>query len=188
MHYDTGLFHRITKNLDTRVSLYYIVVDNYIVANSADVHHTDNSYGFNLDSVTFFGFEVEFNASLFEKLVVFGNYTYRKTDYDENKLLEDAILIELSPEHKANLSLRYKWSGSTMLTTDIRYMSERKTEGKVYTLDAFTIVDVGIELSVYKNTKVHAYAGNIFGEKYQEVYGFPLPEHLFGINVKMSFF
>jgi len=188
MHYDTGLFHRITKNFDTRLSLYYITVDNYIVANSGDSHHASSSYGYNIDEVSFYGFEAEFNSTWFEKLIMFGNYTYRKTDYDKEEVLADAILLELAPEHKANLSIRYRLFEKTLLTSDIRYTGERKTEGDIYKLDDFIIVDAGIEQQIFKKVTVRAYAGNIFGEEYQEVYGYPMPEHIFGVNVKMIFF
>ena len=188
MHYDAGVFHRFTANIDTRVSIYCIVVDNYIVANSADIYHAENSYGYNMDEVRFSGVEAEFNAMVFERLSLFGNYTFRETDYDKDDILADAVLLQLAPKHKANLSARYKWLDNTLLTADIRYMGERKTEGDVYTLDAFTLVDVGVEQRLGANTTIHAYAGNIFGESYEEVYGFPMPKHTFGINIKMTFF
>lgn len=188
MHYDAGLFHRINQNIDTRLSFYYIDVENYIVANSGDTHHASKSYGYNVDQVTFYGVEAEFNAALTDKLTLFGNYTYRKTEYDEKDILADAILLELAPEHKANLSIRYRLFEKTMLTTDIRYTGERKTESEIYTLDAFTTVDVGIEQKLIENVTLRAYAVNLFGEEYQEVYGYPMPDQIYGVNVKMTFF
>lgn len=188
MHYDTGLFHRITKNFDARLSLYYIVVDNYIVANSGDIFHAASAYGYNMDEVSFHGVELEFNATVLKNVTLFGNYTYRETDYDESDILASAVLLEIAPEHTVNLSSRYRLFEKTLLTTDIRYMGERKTEGDIYTLDDVILVDVGVEQQLFKNITLHAYANNIFGEKYQEVYGYPLPEHIYGVNVKMMFF
>lgn len=169
------------------MSLYYIDVSNYIVANSGDVYHTTSSYGYNMESIAFYGVELEFNTILAEKLTLFGNYTYRKTEYDNDDLLADAVLLELAPEHKANLGIRYQLFEKTLLTSDIRYMGKRESEGKVYTLDAFTTVDVGIQQKLFSNTRVLVYANNIFGEEYQEVYGYPLPEHGYGVNVKITF-
>lgn len=169
------------------MSLYYIDVSNYIVANSGDIYHTASSYGYSMDSIAFYGVELEFSTILAEKLTLFGNYTYRKTEYDDDDLLADAVLLELAPEHKVNLGIRYRLFEKTLLTSDIRYMGKRESEGKIYTLDAFTTVDVGIEQELFGNTTVHVYANNIFGEEYQEVYGYPLPEHVYGVNLKMTF-
>jgi outer membrane receptor protein involved in Fe transport len=163
-------------------------VENYIVANSGDSHHATSSYGYNIDQVGFYGVEAEFNATLSDKLTLFGNYSFRKTQYDEEKILADAILLELAPEHKANLSIRYRLLPKTLLTSDIRYIGERKTEGEIYNLDAFTTVDLGIEQKLFENVTLHGYVANILGEEYEEVYGYPMPEQVYGINVKMTFF
>jgi len=125
---------------------------------------------------------------MFENLTIFGNYTYRKTDYDSKDVLADAILLELSPKHKANLSIRYRLFKKTLLTSDIRYMGERETEGDLYTLDDFITVDVGIEQKLFKKVSVRAYAVNIFGEEYQEIHGYPMSDHIYGVNLKMIFF
>ena len=187
MHYDTGLFHRINNNFDTRWSLYYIAIDNYIVANSSDSQHASSSYGYNIDEVAFYGFEAEFNVTCSKNLTLFGNYTYRKTNYDQEDILADAILLELSPEHKANLSIRYRLSETLLTTSDIRYMGERKTEGDFYTLDDFITVDIGVEWKLLKNITLHGYVNNLFGENYQEIYGYPMPDQTYGVNLKMTF-
>ncbi|MBT8341999.1 MAG: TonB-dependent receptor [Desulfatitalea sp.] len=188
MHYDAGVFHKINTYTDTRLSFYYIDVENYIVANSGDSHHAAGSYGYNLDQVIFFGVEAEFNAALTDKLTLFGNYSYRKTEYDEEKILADAILLELAPEHKANLCIRYRLFPKTLWTSDIRYTGERKTEGAIYTLDAFITVDAGVEYELFENVKLRGYIVNLFGEAYEEVYGYPMPAQVFGVNLKMTLF
>lgn len=188
MHYDTGLFHRFGENVITRLNVYYIDVENYIVANSGDVYHAASTYGYNLDQIAFYGVELEFDSTWFDKLTLFGNYTYRKTRYDDEDLLAEAILLTLAPEHKANLGVRYRLFPDTLLTSDIRYMGKRESEGNIYTLDEFITVDAGVEQKIFKNTTVHVYVNNIFREKYQEVYGYPMPREVFGVNVKVTFF
>ncbi|MBN1905322.1 MAG: TonB-dependent receptor [Deltaproteobacteria bacterium] len=186
-HYDLGIFHRPMKNMDTKLVFYYIDIDNYIVGNSGDVFHNASSYGFNIDSMAFYGTEVEFNASLFDNLTLFGNYTYRKSDYDRSKLIAEAILLKITPEHKANLGLRYSLFNNTLITSDIRYIGERKSEGNVMNLDSFITVDVGLQHSYTKNIVLRVYATNILDKKYQEVYGFPLPGVGCGVNLKLVF-
>lgn len=188
MHYDLGLFHRFARGLVTRLNFYYIDVDNYIVANSGDVYHAASSYGFNMDRIAYYGTELEVDTTWFEKLTVFGNYTYRETDYDRRDLLADAVLLTLAPKHKANLGLRYRLLEGTLLTSDIRYMGKRESEGNLYTLDAFTTVDMAVEHELTGNMTIRVYGSNIFQESYQEVYGYPMPEGTYGVNLKVSFF
>ena len=158
------------KNLDTRLVFYYIDVKNYIVANSGDAFHNTSSYGYNLDELAFYGVEFEFNATLFEKMTLFGNYSYRKTDYDPSKIIKEAILLELAPEHKANLGIRYNLFDSTMITSDIRFVGDRKSEGNIMDLGSFTTVDMGLQHIYSKNIALSVYASNILNKKYQEFY------------------
>jgi outer membrane receptor protein involved in Fe transport len=188
MHYDLGLFHRFAGNFVTRLNFYYIDVDNYIVANSGDVYHSASSYGFNMNRIAYYGAELELDTTWFEKLTVFGNYTYRETSYDKEDLLADAVLLTLAPKHKANLGVRYRLFPNTLLTSDIRYMGKRESEGNVYTLDGFSTMDVSIDHELSENMTLRVYGSNIFGESYQEVYGYPMPEGTYGINLKVSFF
>ena len=175
------------KNLDTKLVFYYIDVENYIVANSGDSFHNSSAYGYNLDEMAFYGTEFEFNTVLFQKLTLFGNYTYRKSDYDRSKILAEAILLNIAPEHKANLGIRYSLFDNTLITSDIRFVGERKSEGNVMNLDSFTTVDLGLQRAYSDKIVLRVYASNIFDKDYQEVYGFPMPGITFGVNLKMTF-
>jgi len=188
MHYDLGIFHRFAKNFVTRLNFYYINIDNYIVANAGDVYHATSNYGFNMDQIEYYGTEFEFDTTWFEKLTVFGNYSYRRTSYDKREMLEEAVLLTLAPEHKANLGLRYRLFPSTMLTSDIRYVGERESEGNVYTLDAFWTTDMSIDHEFSKNFSMRVYGTNLFREDYEEVYGFPMPRDTYGVNFILTFF
>ena len=192
-----GVFHRPMEKLETRVNLYYIDVSNYIVANAADTFHADSNYGFNMDEIIYYGVEMEFNSVWSDKLTFFGNYTYRKTDYDEEDLYHSKadgtelgatpILLQIAPEHKANLGLRYHLWAKTLGTTDIRYVGKRESEGNVYTLDDFITVDLGVEYQFRENLTAHFFVGNVLGEEYQEIYGYPMPERVYGVSVKAAF-
>jgi outer membrane cobalamin receptor len=188
MHYDMGIFHRFTKNFVTRLNFYYIDIDNYIVANSGDVYHAAAAYGYNMDEIAFYGTEFEFDSTWFEKLTAFGNYSYRKTSYKKRDLLADAVLLTLAPEHKANLGVRYRLFPSTLLTSDIRYMGKRESEGNIYSLDDFVTMDVSIDHEFSKNFTMRVYGSNLFREDYEEVYGYPMPKDTYGVNFKLTFF
>jgi iron complex outermembrane receptor protein len=188
MHYDLGLFHRFAPGLVSRLNFYYIDVNNYIVANSGDVYHAASSYGFNMDRISYYGAELEVDTTWFDRLTVFGNYTYRETDYDREDLLADAVLLTLAPKHKAGMGLRYRFLTGTLLTSDIRYMGKRESEGNIYTLDAFTTVDVAVEHELTKSITLRVYGSNIFRETYQEVYGYSMPKDTYGVNLKVTLF
>jgi iron complex outermembrane receptor protein len=188
MHYDLGIFHRFAGNFITRLNFYYIDVDNYIVANSGDVYHVASSYGFNMDRIAYYGAELEFDTTWSEKLTLFGNYTYRETSYESSDLLADAVLLTLAPRHKANLGLRYRLFPKTLLTSDIRYMGERESEGNIYTLDDFLTMDISVQQELTEKISLRVYGSNIFSESYQEVYGYEMPGDTYGINIKMTFF
>ena len=137
--------------------------------------------------MSFYGTELEFNAVLFERLTLFGNYTFRKSHYDPSKILADAILLNIAPKHKANLGIRYSLFSNTLITSDIRFVGARKTEGNVMNLDSFTTVDIGFQHAYSENIVLRVYATNILDKDYQEVYGFPMPGIAGGVNLKMTF-
>ncbi|MDY6970721.1 MAG: hypothetical protein SV775_00165, partial [Thermodesulfobacteriota bacterium] len=84
---------------------------------------------------------------------------------------------------------------NTLITTDLRYVGERKSEGG-YDLDDFFTADLGIEQNlnlgiwqgVISKTKLLIYANNIFEENYEEVYGYPMPDRVFGVSLTVTFF
>lgn len=186
MHYETGIYKRLTKDIDTRLSVYYTDITNYIAADSSGIYYP-TSYAYNRDSAKFYGFEWEFNSTFFDKLVAFGNYTFREANYSEEVGLPPAYLLDLPPKHKANLNFRYPILKDTMLTTDLRYMGKRKSEGG-YTINDYFVTDVGIKYTPWKNTTIRVYANNVFGEKYEEVYGYPMPDQVFGARLELTFF
>ena len=175
------------EKLETRLNFYYIDVSNYIVANAADTFHSTSTYGYNLNEMIFYGVEMEFNSHWSDRLTFFGNYTYRKTSYDDKDLLAKAILLDIAPEHKANLGVRYGLWAKTLATTDIRYVGKRESEGDVYTLDDFVTVDVGLEYRIRENFTAHVFVGNVLDEDYQEIYGYPMPGRVYGVSLKATF-
>jgi len=98
----------------------------------------------------------------------------------------DAILLDLPPKHKANIGIRYRMADNMLITSDLRMVGQRKSEAG-YTLSGYTTCDVGIEYSFPKNIKVMLYGNNIFGESYQEIYGYPMPDQTVGVNIILSF-
>ena len=184
MHYDIGIYHRVAKNIDTRLALYYTDITDYIVFDSPRSYYSDY-YAYNLGSVNFYGVEWEFSSTLFNKLGLFGNYTYRGMNREETEL-PVVFWLDLPPKHKFNIGLRYRLLKDSLLTCDLRYVGKRKCGD--FTNDDFFITDVGIEQTIFKKLKVLLYVNNLFGENYEEVYGFPMPGQTYGVQVKLALF
>ncbi|MDY6853272.1 MAG: TonB-dependent receptor [Thermodesulfobacteriota bacterium] len=184
-HYDVGIYHRIGENFDTRFVVYYTDVSDYI-ALDRDKYYVDDKekpYAYNVDSAQFYGLELEFNSTLFDKLGLFGNYTYLENEVDETDL-PITFWVDIPPRHKGNLGLRYWLKGNILLTCDVRYVGKRKSEDG-YTLDDFMITDIGIQYTCLENkAKLLGYVNNVFGENYLEVYGYPMPRQIFGFQLK----
>ncbi len=180
-----GFYHKLTNRTDTRLSVYYIDITDYEVVDSAGLYYSSH-YAYNLDSMKFYGIEWEFNTTLFDKLNLFGNYSFREMDKDKTDL-PVVFWLNLPPKHKANLSLRYTLFKDTLLTFDCRYVGRRESEGS-YTMDEYFVSDVGIEHTFLDDIKILFYANNILGENYEELYGYPMPDQVLGMQVKMSFF
>jgi len=75
----------LTNRTDTRLSVYYIDITDYEVVDSAGLYYSSH-YAYNLDSMKFYGIEWEFNTTLFDKLNLFGNYSFREMDKDKTDL------------------------------------------------------------------------------------------------------
>lgn len=185
MHYDMGIYHRVAKNIDARLAFYYTDISNYLVFDSPSSYYS-GYYAYSLDSVNFYGVELEFNSTLFNKLGLFGNYTYRGMNRDETDL-PVVFWLNLPPKHKFNIGLRYRLLKDTLLTCDLRYVGERKAQGG-FSMNDFLTTDLGIEQTLFKKAKILFYANNLFGENYEEVYGYPMPDQTHGVQVKLTFF
>lgn len=124
---------------------------------------------------------------MFDKLGFFGNYTYQESKVDEPDDKPSVFwLDDLPPKHKINIGLRYKLFENTLLTCDTRYVGEKKGESGD-SIDAFTTTDIGVQQTILKKTKLLVYVNNVFGESYQEVYGYPRPRQTFGVQIKHTF-
>ena len=171
---------------DNRLVTYYTHIHDYLLIDRVSTTH--GYQGWNLDKVIFWGIEYEFNAKI-KQLSIFGNYTYKANDVEEDDPEQvQGFWIQLPPKHSIKLSLRYPIGDSILLTWDQRYTGSRKSENGLH-LDSYPTSDLGVQYSFYQNkAKFLAYVANIFGENYEEVYGYPMPRQTFGVQLKYSFF
>lgn len=184
LSYDFGLFRRIGKSLDVRVAGNYINTKNYFVTDTANTFY-NGSYAFQLPSMKFYGSELEFNWTPVEKLVLFGNYSFLKNDYNKDKRLPYAMALELPPRNKGKMSARYDLPLKTRLSFDAKIFGERKTE-QGFSLGRYAIADISLEKVFANKMTAGVFVKNMSNTDYQQVYGYPSPGVTWGIRVKMS--
>jgi len=59
-------------------------------------------YAYTIDSMKFYGAELEFNWTPFKKLAIFGNYSFLKNKFSTDADLPYAVLLRASPETRAS--------------------------------------------------------------------------------------
>jgi outer membrane receptor protein involved in Fe transport len=168
-----------------RIAANYINTDNYFVHNTASTYF-NGAYAYQIPEMKFYGIEGEVNWKLSDKLVFFGNYSFLKNEYNRDTKLPFAMILELPPRNKGQLSIRYALPLKTRLSSDIKIIGERKSEGG-YVLDRYAIADVSFERDLANRLKAGFFVNNLFNADYQQVYGYPAPGTTFGVRIQMSF-
>lgn len=184
LSYDFGLYRRLGKNFDMRVTGNYITTDNYYVTNTSSSYYNGN-YAYQIPTMKFYGAEFEFNWKPIEKLVFFGNYSYLKNEYTRDASLPYAMILELPPRNKGKLSARYSLPFKTRLATDIKIIGERKSEGG-YVLNRYAVADVSVERSFANRMTAGFFVNNMSDTDYQAVYGYPSPGVTWGMRIQVS--
>lgn len=156
---------------------------------------------YNIDEVMLSGFEIEAEYPILKDLNAFANYSFQVTTkkgdiLDSTSALSDS-LAEL-PENKMNAGIRHSWLG---LTTEfvMRYVSKRheltgsalgSDASDLSALNRFATFDLNFRYKILKGKK---YSGtvqfnieNLFGARYEETSGFPMPGRTLtgGMNIK----
>jgi iron complex outermembrane receptor protein len=192
-HYEAGVRHFFTPNIEGTATLFWAKIKNEIFFNTltfSNENHPETLHR---------GLELGARATFFEKLTLYGNYTYEKATF-EKKPFKDKD-IPAVPRHKANFGLKvfdvlpgfvftaqYNYVGSSYLISDQANQFEKLED--YYTLDARL---------TYAWRRLKAYFGvnNITDRDYSTygvVFGFPpsaffypAPERNWVAGVEMSF-
>ena len=158
-----------------------------MVFDTAPLNYSSN-YAYSLDSVHYYGVEAEFDTQVSDNLGIFGNYSYLKTEHsDPEYSMPVSFWLNLAPKHKFNLGVRWRLFQDTLLTADLRYVGKRENEAG-YDIDGYITTDLSLRQALSDRVEIFTYVNNTFGENYEEIYGFPMPDQVFGIEVKVSLF
>jgi len=121
------------------------------------------------------GVEIEFQATLLEKISVETNYTF--VEYKE-------ALARRIPKHKANVQLGYQISKSTFGSVSYQYTHQRFENSFVPLLDSFSLFNIYLTHTALHD-KLTFFGGldNILNESYEDIPGYATK----GRNVRLGF-
>jgi len=191
-HYEVGAKHFFSPNFQSNITFYRAEISNEIFYN----HFTFTNE--NYDQTLHQGVEIGCRADLFERLTLYGNYTYEKATFREGSF--DGKDIPAVPRNKFNLGLRlhdvipnlvfsadYHYAGESYLISDQANRFEK--------LESYYALDLRLS---YGWKWVNSFVGvnNVTDQKYSEYgviggvtptpYYYPAPERnwVAGIEIR----
>ena len=207
MQYEVGLRANPVSGLETTLRGYYYDVDDYI---RTIFGYRPSRVVYNIDQVEFLGIEGEISYRFMKYFSCFANATYEKTKKkgdildQSNKLTDDLPEI---PEWKFNLGVQYARKDKTLIKVTYRWVDDRAIPVNTMTfkplgagcpsgactlgkMDAYGVVDVYIRYPLLKK-KVKGYiivgCNNLFDERYEETYGYPMPHRMWFAGLKFDY-
>jgi iron complex outermembrane receptor protein len=97
-HYEVGLRHYVTPDIQGSVTFFYAQIDDEIFYNPSTFTNENHP------ETLHHGAELGAKAGLFEKLTLFANYTYEKAKFEKDPYKDNDI--PAVPRHKANVGFR----------------------------------------------------------------------------------
>ncbi len=187
MQYEAGVTQQLPWNAQLRLRAYYYDINNYI---RTVFGFAPSRVVYNLNLVQFRGVEVEGTLPLPYNLTFWANYSYQQTAAGGDPLgLTVNRLTEL-PEHKANIGLRYRADNGAEAKLYLRLVSQRSQPQVTVVRNVITGVEYShlkefittnlearYPVANWKGCTGYLFAGvdNLFGIKYMESYGYPMP-------------
>lgn len=187
MQYEAGITQQLPWEAQMRLRAYYYDINNYI---RTVFGFAPSRVIYNINLVQFRGVEVEGSLPLPYNLTAWVNYSYQQTAAGGDPLgLTVNRLTEL-PEHKANLGLRYRADNGAEAKIYLRLVSQRSqpqvsVQRNVITGVSYnfmkefitTTMEARYPVANWRGFTGYLYAGvdNLFGVKYMESYGYPMP-------------
>ena len=207
--YEIGLKKKLGERTNYRIAAYYNDIDNYIYNNIFYIPGMKKQVH-NIDNVKVWGLELDGEHKLSDRLSVFANYTYQKTQTPKNSFVagitDDEVknLTELDyhPRHKANIGLRYQTEDKTQIALTARYVGKQKAlhipgasylnpmgAGQLHLqkLGGYTVANLSITHPFNDDKEVSLFVDNLFNKQYSEVYGYPMQGTTYGFAYKQKF-
>jgi len=179
--YELSLKHRYGEGRDTKLSLFYQDIDDYI-----SFVHTFPFNVYNSDNVHIWGIEWENNYRLGSKFNTYLNYTYQRTSKDGTRQGDKIALkdeLDYRPHHILSLGAEYAADGWNV-NYDIQYTgSQRAIAGypsakpmnaHAVKLGGAVVHNLSVTKEISDQVALNASVYNIFDKDYCEIYGYPM--------------
>jgi outer membrane receptor protein involved in Fe transport len=178
-----------------RLSTYYYKVDDYII------FRFDPSWRgvYNIDQADLYGVSLDGRTGLTDWLSGNLSLTWQHSR-KEGDLFDTAGLsdeIDYLPDWKAAAGLEFKLPYQSVFDVTLRYVGERRkiyafSSGwpvqqyfKLIELDPYVTVDIDLKFPLGRHAEISGYVENLFGEEYEEQFGYPMPGLIFGAALKL---
>ena len=182
MQYEIGGTYKGIRDTSISAKVYHYDIDDYL---RWIFGYKPSRVVYNIDNVKLTGFELDVEAKLINDVYAFANYTYQITDKEGDILDKSNISDEISelPEHKFNVGIQYKRDDGALARLTLKWVDSREVpvnESDIEEMDSYSLLNCIIKYPVIKDHS-YLYAGceNILDEKYEESYGYPMPDRMF---------
>lgn len=174
------------------VSGYNYNINNYIM-----FRFEPKRGAYNIDNVKIYGASLKYYGN-YNNFNPYINLTLQKTKkgkdfYDPVNLTEE---LDYNPKFKINAGFESKFSKNISLITNYRYNDVSHTiyvwqvgptkYYKLINMKAYDLVDIELRYNI-KNITASLYAENIFNERYEEKFGYPMNGRVIGGSLTLRF-
>ncbi|MCX7856933.1 MAG: TonB-dependent receptor [Deltaproteobacteria bacterium] len=189
----------LPTNTCVEVHPYYYRVRNYIYFDLI------NFVSYNIPKVTLLGCEIEISQKIKERLSVFANYSFQKSNTEDDPFIKrflspqdrDFDKIPGLPDHKVNFGVQYRGEKGEKIRLYGRFVSSQHViynnnrlfnqNLRIRTQKSYFTTDLEATIPLTKNVHILGYLHNVFDEKYQERFGYPAARRNWGIGIKGNF-
>ncbi|MGX9986561.1 TonB-dependent receptor plug domain-containing protein [Soonwooa purpurea] len=141
----------------------------------------------NTERVKSMGIEAQLGAE--QKFEDFSYRTFFSYAYTKSEDQARKKQLPYVPFHKINLGadFSYKRIGLHLQTIWNSKIFSDADESKMYTMDSFYVINLGLDISVLKSLKLGFKVNNLTSEVYRTVYGYWMPKRNYAVNMNFNF-
>lgn len=193
-HYEAGIKHSFNDTISGSMTFFRAEIKNELFYNPSTFGNENHPETLHQ------GIEIGCRAKLFDKLTLFGNFTYEEAGFEKAPYKGNEI--PAAPEYKGNLGFRIDDLGipGIVLSADYNYVGSSHVisdqANNFDKLDSYYTIDAKLSYS-YKLLKAFVGVNNLTGRKYSE-YGvmdtfltkrnfYPAPERNFFAGMQFDF-
>lgn len=179
--YETGVEQQVSDKYNTKVTLFYQDIDDYI-----NFQHDYPFFCYNIDKAKIWGAEWENVFKLDERNKLILNYTNQHTAKEGASRTDDGMTdaLDYRPLHKASLAYQYD-AKPWQVRYSVNFIGEQKAlyNNTVNTIGSYTIHNLAVVRELDKTRSISLYVDNIFDKQYVEQIGYPMPGRSYYVNL-----